>query len=70
MNAQLPIEDLLLVAHRELSANPTIETYTFDNGVEKRRIANPWAALNVAMRGLADAGYGAARVFAAAFPPI
>jgi hypothetical protein len=40
MNAyqrQLPLCDLMLIAQDELRSNPTISTYTFENGVERRR---------------------------------
>jgi hypothetical protein len=35
----LPIEELKLIAHREMQ-NRSITMYTFDNGVEYRRPAN------------------------------
>jgi hypothetical protein len=62
-----PIEDLLLIARCELQTNPTITVYTFDNGVEKRRLANPWAALRKSMEDFAEAASTAMERFGESF---
>lgn len=52
MNAyqrQLPLQELMLVAELELSNNPTITSYTFENGSERRRFANPMQRLQVTL---------------------
>lgn len=43
------LDDILKRAREELRINPTITVYTFDNGVEQRRSANPWAEFNTAV---------------------
>lgn len=49
-NSRRPLVDLMLIAHAELATNPTITTYTFEGGVEKRRLANPLAQLDKSMQ--------------------
>lgn len=44
------LDDILKRAREELRINPSITVYTFDNGVEKRRPANPWIKFNQALR--------------------
>lgn len=50
------LDGILKRARAELRINPTIEVYTFDNDVEKRRPANPWAKFNADAYSLAIAG--------------
>lgn len=50
------LDDVLKRARAELRINPTIEVYTFDNGVEQRRSANPWAKFNAEAYEFAKAG--------------
>jgi hypothetical protein len=44
-----PIEYLQLIAHTELMRNRSITTYTFDNGVERRKPANPLKRTELAL---------------------
>lgn len=44
------LNDIIKRAEAELRINPSITVYTFENGVEQRRPANPWAKFNAAMR--------------------
>lgn len=55
INARLSDVDLWLIAYCEMTSNPTITTYTFKDGVEKRRPANPWAAMSASMDRFAEA---------------
>jgi hypothetical protein len=59
-----PIAYLQLIAHTELMRNHSITTYTFDDGVEKRKPANPFVrtelALTRILNTLSDLGVDAA----------
>jgi hypothetical protein len=56
--------ELQLIAHRELLRNRSITMYTFDNGVEKRKPANPITRTQLALERilnvLSDLGVDAA----------
>jgi hypothetical protein len=59
-----PIGYLQLIAHTELMRNRSITTYTFDNGVERRKPANPLKRTELALQRilntLSDLGVDAA----------
>jgi hypothetical protein len=59
-----PIEYLQLIAHTELMRNRSITTYTYDNGTERRKPANPLKRTELALQRilntLADLGVDAA----------
>jgi hypothetical protein len=50
MSHRCSIEELQLIAHAELMRNRSITTYTFDNGVERRRPADPLTRYGLALQ--------------------
>jgi hypothetical protein len=49
------LAELQLIAHRELLRNRSITMYTFDNGVEKRKPANPFTRTQLALERILNA---------------
>ena len=57
MNAyqrQLPLPDLMLRAFAELRTNPTISSYTFEDGTEHRRYPDILTAISKAIDHILD----------------
>ena len=57
MNAyqrQLPLPDLMLRAFAELRTNPTISSYTFEDGIEHRRYPDILTAISKAINNVLD----------------
>lgn len=50
-----PLPDLLAVAMEELRTNPTISTYTFENGAEQRQYRYTYAAITARIRAATNA---------------